>query len=98
MTDDIRHMTYATTICAPAVHPEAGGLGDVVSGLSRELELRGNAVEVILPKYASMRYADSWDLQPSCRDLWVPWYRALPRLADRRPGRVTGYSGRIMLR
>ena len=58
--------------CAPAA--KAGGLGDVVSGLSRELELRGHAVEIILPKYASMRYSDIWDLQPSYRDLWVPWY------------------------
>jgi len=46
----------------------------VVSGLSRELELRGNAVEIILPKYASMRYSDIWGLQPSYRDLRVPWY------------------------
>jgi starch synthase len=58
--------------CAPAA--KAGGLGDVVSGLSRELELRGNTVEIILPKYASMRYSDIWDLEPSYRDLWVPWY------------------------
>ena len=57
--------------CAPAA--KAGGLGDVVSGLSRELELRGHAVEIVLPKYASMRYPDIWDLQPSYRDLWVPW-------------------------
>jgi len=42
--------------CAPAA--KAGGLGDVVSGLSRELELRGNAVEIILPKYASLRHSD----------------------------------------
>jgi glycogen synthase len=58
--------------CAPAA--KADGLGDVVSGLSRELELRGNAVEIILPKYASLRYSDIWDLQPSYHDLWVPWY------------------------
>ena len=58
--------------CAPAA--KAGGLGDVVSGLSRELELRGNAVEIILPKYASMRHSDVWNLQPSYRDLQVPWY------------------------
>src|SRR5206468_12090585 len=38
------------------------------------LELRGHAVEIILPKYASMRYSDIWDLQPSYRDMWVPWY------------------------
>jgi starch synthase len=58
--------------CAPAA--KAGGLGDVVAGLSRELELRGNAVEIILPKYASMQYSDIWDLQPSYHDLMVPWY------------------------
>ena len=57
--------------CAPAA--KAGGLGDVVSGLSRELELRGNAVETILPKYASLQYSEIWGLQPSYQDLWVPW-------------------------
>jgi glycosyl transferase family 5 (putative starch synthase catalytic subunit) len=62
--------------CAPTA--KAGGLGDVVSGLSRELELRGNAVEIILPKYASMQYSDIWDLRPR-----------LPRLrgdCDTQPG------------
>src|SRR5215468_1214915 len=58
--------------CAPAA--KAGGLGDVVSGLSRELEVRGNEVEIILPKYAGLRYSDIWGLKPSYRDLWVPWY------------------------
>src|SRR5689334_916460 len=58
--------------CAPAA--KAGGLGDVVAGLSRELELRGNAVEIIVPKYASLRYSDIWDLQPSYHDLPVPWH------------------------
>ena len=58
--------------CAPAA--KAGGLGDVVSGLSRELEIRGNAVEIILPKYASLRYSAIWGLAPCYHDLWVPWY------------------------
>jgi starch synthase len=58
--------------CAPAA--KAGGLGDVVFGLSRELEIRGNTVEIVLPKYAGMRYGDIWGLQPSHHDLWVPWY------------------------
>jgi starch synthase len=61
-----------TPECAPAA--KAGGLGDAVSGLSRELELRGHAVEVILPKYAGLQDSDVWGLQPSYRDLWVPWY------------------------
>lgn len=41
--------------CAPVA--QAGGLGQVVFGLSRELELRGHAVEIILPKYDCMHYA-----------------------------------------
>ena len=57
--------------CAPAA--KAGGLGDAVSGLIRELELRGNAVEIILPKYATLQYSEIWDLKPSYDDLWVPW-------------------------
>jgi len=58
--------------CAPAA--KAGGLGDVVFGLSHELERRGQSVEVVLPKYAGMSYRDIWDLQVSYQDLWVPWY------------------------
>ncbi len=61
---------------APELSPVAkvGGLADVVYGLSRELELRGNAVEIILPKYDCMRYDHIWGLTRSYEDLWVPWY------------------------
>ncbi len=65
--------------CAPAA--KAGGLGDVVSGLSRELEARGNTVEIILPKYASMRYCDIRGLAPGHADLAVPWYDQTVRCA-----------------
>ena len=58
--------------CAPVA--KAGGLGDVVFGLSRELEIRGHAVEIILPKYACMRHGDVWDLHVCYQDLLVPWY------------------------
>jgi starch synthase len=58
--------------CAPAA--KAGGLGDAVYGLSRELEIRGNAVEIVVPKYANMRYDHIWDLHPVYDNLWVPWY------------------------
>ena len=58
--------------CAPVA--QAGGLGEVVFGLSRELELRGHAVEVILPKYDCMRYDRISGLTVSYEDLWVPWY------------------------
>ena len=58
--------------CSPVV--QMGGLADVVSGLTRELELRGNSVEIILPKYDCMRYDRVWGLTLDYRDLWVPWY------------------------
>ncbi len=58
--------------CAPVA--KVGGLGDVVYGLSRELEIRGNSVELILPKYDCMRYDHIWGLQITYQDLWVPWY------------------------
>ncbi|BAU64236.1 glycogen synthase [Stanieria sp. NIES-3757] len=58
--------------CAPVI--KAGGLGDVVYGLSRELEVRGNCVEIILPMYDCMRYDHIWGLHDAYRDLWVPWY------------------------
>jgi starch synthase len=58
--------------CAPVA--KAGGLGDVVFGLSRELEIRGHAVEVVLPKYGCMRHGDVWGLHVCYEDLRVPWY------------------------
>lgn len=58
--------------CAPVA--KVGGLADVVFGLSREMEIRGNAVEIILPKYDCMRYDQVWGLQITLHDLWVPWY------------------------
>jgi starch synthase len=64
------YVVMVASECAPAAR--AGGLGDVIPGLSRELEIRGNAVEIILPKYASMRRSDVWGLEPCYRDLWVP--------------------------
>jgi len=61
-----------TSECAPVA--KSGGLADVAYGLSRELEIRGNTVELILPKYDCMRYDRIWGLQKSFNDLWVPWY------------------------
>jgi starch synthase len=61
---------------SPELAPVAkvGGLADVVYGLSNELEIRGNHVEVILPKYDCLRYDHIWGLSESFRDLWVPWF------------------------
>ncbi len=60
------------TECAPVA--KVGGLADVVYGLSRELEVRGNSVEIILPKYDCMRYDHIYGLVETFRDLWVPYY------------------------
>jgi len=57
--------------CAPVA--KTGGLGDVVFGLSRELEIRGHAVEIVVPKYDCLRYDEIWGLAPTHSDLWVPW-------------------------
>lgn len=60
-----------TSECAPVA--KVGGLADVVYGLSRELEIRGNAVEIVLPKYDVARYDRVYALQEVWRDLIVPW-------------------------
>lgn len=66
------YIVMVTPECAPAA--KVGGLGDVVEGLSHELQIRGNAVEIILPKYDCMRYDHIWGLQKTYSDLWVPCY------------------------
>lgn len=60
----------------PELAPVAkvGGLADVVFGLSRELEIRGNHVEVVLPKYDCLRYDHVWGMTEVFNDLWVPWF------------------------
>ena len=57
--------------CAPIA--KAGGLGDVIYGLSRELQQRGHWVEIILPKYDNLRYDQIMGLEIVKADLWVPW-------------------------
>lgn len=68
------YIVQVASECAPVI--KAGGLGDVVYGLSRELEIRGNTVELILPMYDNMRYDQIWGLHDAYRDLYVPWYGA----------------------
>lgn len=58
--------------CAPV--SKVGGLADVVNGLSAELTLRGNAVELILPMYDCMRYDQIYNLTKSYNYLPVPWF------------------------
>ena len=52
--------------CAPVA--KVGGLGDVVFGLCRELEIRGHSVEIILPKYDCLRYDQIFDLRLAFKD------------------------------
>lgn len=66
------HIVMVSSECAPIA--KAGGLGDFVQGLSRELAIRGNAVEIILPKYDCLRYDRIWGMHVVQRDLWVPFY------------------------
>jgi starch synthase len=53
---------------------KVGGLADVVFGLSRELAIRGNHVEIILPMYATLRHDQIFEMHEVYKDLWVPWY------------------------
>ena len=66
----------SVVMLSPELAPVAkiGGLADVVAGLSRELELRGHGVEILLPKYDCLRWHHIQGLTPSYHDLWVPWY------------------------
>lgn len=66
------YIVMVASECVPVA--KVGGLGDVVFGLSRELEIRGNSVEIILPKYDCMRYDHIWGLQVAYENLWVPWF------------------------
>jgi starch synthase len=66
------YVIMVSSECAPVA--KVGGLGDVVYGLSRELEIRGNSVEIILPKYDVMRYDHIWGLQVTYENLQVPWF------------------------
>jgi starch synthase len=66
------YIVMVTPECAPVA--KVGGLADVVYGLGRELEVRGNSVEIILPKYNNMRYDHVWGLSVTYSGLWVPWF------------------------
>ena len=58
--------------CAPVA--KVGGLADVVHGLSRELQVRGNPVQIILPKYDCMRYDRMSELTNVFSGLMVPFH------------------------
>ncbi|SPQ01853.1 Glycogen synthase 2 [Candidatus Sulfobium mesophilum] len=66
------YIVMVTAECAPVA--KVGGLADVVYGLAHELEIRGNDVEIILPKYDCMRHDQIYGMQKIFNDLWVPFY------------------------
>jgi starch synthase len=66
------YIAMLSSECAPVA--KVGGLADVVHGLARELLLRNNAAEVILPMYDCMRYDRVWGLGKCYRNLWVSYY------------------------
>jgi len=66
------HIVHVASECAPVA--KVGGLADVIFGLAWEHAIRGNDVEIILPKYDCMRYDQIWGLTMSFNDLWVPWF------------------------
>ncbi len=65
-------IVHITPEMAPVA--KVGGLADVVFGISREHAIRGNHVEIILPKYDNLRYDHIFEMHEVYRDLWVPWY------------------------
>jgi starch synthase len=83
------YIIMASPECAPVA--KAGGLGDFVHGLSRELASRGNRVELVLPKYDSLRNDHIEGLHKAFGDLWVPFYGGHIR-CDVECGEVDGVS------
>ena len=64
-------IVMASAECAPIA--KAGGLGDFVHGLSRELARRGHRVEVVLPRYDCLRQDRLGATRVGLQDLWVPY-------------------------
>jgi len=65
------YITMISSELAPIA--KVGGLADVLFGISRELEVHGNYVEIILPKYDCLWYDEIWGLTRTGEEIWVPW-------------------------
>jgi starch synthase len=62
------YIVHIATELAPVA--KVGGLGDVIYGLSKELSRQGHKVEIILPKYDCMNFAELSNLKVEHRELW----------------------------
>ena len=69
------HIAMVSAECAPIA--KAGGLGDFVQGLARELARCGERVEVILPAYDSLRLDALERPRPLGIEFQVP-FRGVP--------------------
>ncbi|XP_041994203.1 probable starch synthase 4, chloroplastic/amyloplastic [Salvia splendens] len=60
-TGERLHIIHIAAEMAPVA--KVGGLGDVVTGLSKALHRKGHLVEIVLPKYDCMQYETIQDLK-----------------------------------
>lgn len=63
------HIVHIASELAPIA--KVGGLGDVIHGLSKELQNAGHTVEIVLPKYDCLDYEGLKNLKVAFRELWV---------------------------
>ncbi|MBK1720664.1 glycogen synthase [Thiocystis violacea] len=66
------HIAMVSAECAPIA--KAGGLGDVIQGLSHELLDRGETVEILLPYYDILKQSFIGGLTEAEAPLSVPFY------------------------
>lgn len=62
------HIIHFASELAPIA--KVGGLGDVLYGLSKELARQGHKVQIVLPKYDSLRYDLLKNFKVFYRELW----------------------------
>jgi starch synthase len=62
------HIVHIASELAPIA--KAGGLGDVIYGLSQELRRTGHRVDILLPKYDCTHYEHLTGLKVAFRELW----------------------------
>ncbi|KAA8519540.1 hypothetical protein F0562_013836 [Nyssa sinensis] len=77
------HVIHIAAEIAPVA--KVGGLGDVVTGLSKALQKRGHLVEIVVPKYDCIQYDRIRDFRESYFDgrlfrnkVWVGTIEGLP--------------------